>query len=125
MHITVAVELKSKLYHALDNLRESLKKKSSDFCSISTHSHLPDTVPKNFTEQFYGFIDELSINIERLKNCQRCPRSKNTAKLRLKIRLSVIIDPGGDDSNPIYDLFQQSIQIHPQLQYKGKKCVFF
>ncbi len=39
-----------------------------------------------------------------------------------------VISINGNDSNKIYDLFEQSIQINCQLQYKGKKgvcvCVF-
>ena len=68
MHIAVVTELTDKLCPALKCFRELLEKKSSGYCSMLTHGRLPNAVPKNSIEEFYGFIDILSMNIKHLSS---------------------------------------------------------
>jgi fumarate hydratase class II len=67
MHITAVFELINRLCPALERFRNILEKKSLDFYSIPIHGRLPNAVPKNSIEQFSGFIDILSTNIQRLR----------------------------------------------------------
>ena len=71
MHIATALQLNSHLYPQLECLQKGLQKKSADFSQLPVDTtHSPDAVRKDISEEFYGYINEIFLNIKYLKTCQ-------------------------------------------------------
>ncbi|MBI5323777.1 MAG: class II fumarate hydratase [Ignavibacteriae bacterium] len=69
MHIAAAEQINHKLIPALITLRDTLKKKSDEFKDIikSGRTHLMDAVPITLGQEFSGYVQMLTMGIERLK----------------------------------------------------------
>ncbi|TGL60920.1 class II fumarate hydratase [Leptospira sarikeiensis] len=70
MHIAAAEQLVNKLLPALEQLKETLKKKSSEFTDIIKigRTHLQDATPLTLGQEFSGYVKQLEYNIERVKS---------------------------------------------------------
>ncbi|TAL66864.1 MAG: class II fumarate hydratase [Bacteroidetes bacterium] len=69
MHIAAAEEINLRLIPALTTLRDTLQKKSEEFNDIikSGRTHLMDAVPITLGQEFSGYVQMLTMGIERLK----------------------------------------------------------
>ena len=69
MHIAAAEEINQRLIPALTTLRDTLNKKSEEFKDIikSGRTHLMDAVPLTLGQEFTGYVQMLTMGIERLK----------------------------------------------------------
>ncbi|TGK02995.1 class II fumarate hydratase [Leptospira langatensis] len=69
MHIAAAEQLVKKLLPALEQLKDTLKKKSSEFQNIIKigRTHLQDATPLTLGQEFSGYVKQLEYNIERVK----------------------------------------------------------
>ncbi|OGU10489.1 MAG: fumarate hydratase, class II [Ignavibacteria bacterium GWB2_35_12] len=69
MHIAAAEEINLRLIPALTKLRDTLQKKSEEFNDIikSGRTHLMDAVPLSLGQEFSGYVQMLTMGIERLK----------------------------------------------------------
>ena len=69
MHIAAAEEINLRLIPALTTLRDTLQKKSEEFNDIikSGRTHLMDAVPLSLGQEFSGYVQMLTMGIERLK----------------------------------------------------------
>lgn len=69
MHIAAAEQLVNKLLPALEQLKNTLKKKSDEFKDIIKigRTHLQDATPLTLGQEFSGYVKQLEYNIERVK----------------------------------------------------------
>ncbi|MCL2474253.1 MAG: class II fumarate hydratase [Alphaproteobacteria bacterium] len=69
MHIAAAIELKEVLLPALEHMRKVLMEKSKEFKNIVKigRTHLQDAVPLTLGQEFSGYEEQISLNIERVK----------------------------------------------------------
>ena len=69
MHIAVAIELQAVLLPALEHMRKVLMEKSNEFKDIVKigRTHLQDAVPLTLGQEFSGYEEQISLNIERVK----------------------------------------------------------
>ncbi|TGK07004.1 class II fumarate hydratase [Leptospira semungkisensis] len=69
MHIAAAEQLVKKLLPALEQLKDTLKKKSAEFQNIIKigRTHLQDATPLTLGQEFSGYVKQLEYNIERVK----------------------------------------------------------
>ncbi|GBF39885.1 class II fumarate hydratase [Leptospira johnsonii] len=70
MHIAAAEQLVNKLLPALEQLKNTLKKKSDEFKDIIKigRTHLQDATPLTLGQEFSGYVKQLEYNIERVKS---------------------------------------------------------
>ncbi|PJZ51133.1 class II fumarate hydratase [Leptospira saintgironsiae] len=70
MHIAAAEQLVNKLLPALEQLKNTLKKKSDEFKDIIKigRTHLQDATPLTLGQEFSGYTKQLEYNIERVKS---------------------------------------------------------
>ncbi|CAF0828013.1 unnamed protein product [Brachionus calyciflorus] len=70
MHIAVALELKEKLFPQLNNLLESLNKKSEEFSNLIKigRTHMQDAVPMTLGQEFSAFSQQIKFSIDRLNS---------------------------------------------------------
>lgn len=71
MHIATADEITDRLLPALTKIRDALKKKGTEFQKIIKigRTHLMDAVPLSLGQEFSGYVEQLSQDIERIKLC--------------------------------------------------------
>ncbi|PJZ69964.1 class II fumarate hydratase [Leptospira perolatii] len=69
MHIAAAEQLKHKLLPALEQLKDALAKKASEFKDIIKigRTHLQDATPLTLGQEFSGYVKQLEYNIDRVK----------------------------------------------------------
>ncbi|TGK62026.1 class II fumarate hydratase [Leptospira wolffii] len=69
MHIAAAEQLVNKLLPALEQLKNTLKKKSDEFKDIIKigRTHLQDATPLTLGQEFSGYVKQLEYNIDRVK----------------------------------------------------------
>ncbi len=69
MHVATMLELHERLFPALENLHESLKKKAEQFKDIIKvgRTHTQDAVPMTLGQEFGGYAAQLEDCIHRLK----------------------------------------------------------
>ncbi len=69
MHIAAAEQLVNKLLPALEQLKNTLKKKSETFQDIIKigRTHLQDATPLTLGQEFSGYAKQLEYNIDRVK----------------------------------------------------------
>lgn len=68
MHIAVALELSEKLFPRLDELFDSLNKKSDEFSKLIKigRTHMQDAVPMTLGQEFSAFAQQIKFSLERL-----------------------------------------------------------
>lgn len=68
MHIAVAMELSEKLFPTLDDLLNSLNKKSDEFSKMIKigRTHMQDAVPMTLGQEFSAFAQQIKFSVERL-----------------------------------------------------------
>lgn len=71
MHIAAAEQLVKKLIPALEQFRDTLRKKTGEFKDVIKigRTHLQDATPLTLGQEFSGYVKQLDYNIERVKAC--------------------------------------------------------
>ncbi|TGK11586.1 class II fumarate hydratase [Leptospira fletcheri] len=71
MHIAAAEQLVKKLIPALEQFRDTLRKKAGEFKDIIKigRTHLQDATPLTLGQEFSGYVKQLDYNIERVRAC--------------------------------------------------------
>jgi fumarate hydratase class II len=61
MHVSVAIELNSRLLPALKSLRDALNKKAKEFADIIKigRTHTQDAVPLSLGQEFSGYVTQV------------------------------------------------------------------
>ncbi|EQA35279.1 fumarate hydratase, class II [Leptospira inadai serovar Lyme str. 10] len=70
MHIAAAEQLVHRLIPALEQLKDTLRKKTVEFKDIIKigRTHLQDATPLTLGQEFSGYVKQLEYNIERVKS---------------------------------------------------------
>ncbi|EPG73583.1 fumarate hydratase, class II [Leptospira fainei serovar Hurstbridge str. BUT 6] len=70
MHIAAAEQLVRRLIPALEQLKDTLRKKTIEFKDIIKigRTHLQDATPLTLGQEFSGYVKQLEYNIERVKS---------------------------------------------------------
>jgi fumarate hydratase class II len=70
MHIAAAIEINKELLPALKKMKEALKEKEKEFEGIIKigRTHLMDAVPLYLSQEFSGYVEQLSQAIERIES---------------------------------------------------------
>ncbi|EQA45767.1 fumarate hydratase, class II [Leptospira broomii serovar Hurstbridge str. 5399] len=70
MHIATAEQLVHKLIPALEQLKDTLRKKTVEFKDIIKigRTHLQDATPLTLGQEFSGYVKQIEYNIERVKS---------------------------------------------------------
>jgi fumarate hydratase class II len=71
MHMASCIEINGHLIPALENLKNSLKKKQEEFKDIVKigRTHLQDATPMTLGQEFSGYVTQIEFGIERVKAC--------------------------------------------------------
>jgi len=72
IHIAALIEIKDKLFPALQYLHDELNKKSKEFMSVikTGRTHLQDATPIRLGQEFLGYTGQIERAIERIKVAQ-------------------------------------------------------
>jgi len=77
INISICMDLKTKLFPALEGLSESLNNKVLDFKDIIKigRTHLQDATPMTLGQEFSGYLHMINKGMERLKDSEKYVRS--------------------------------------------------
>ncbi|KHJ90616.1 fumarate hydratase class II 1 domain protein [Oesophagostomum dentatum] len=69
MNIALALEIRDRLFPALENLQKSLETKSKEFKDIVKigRTHTQDAVPLTLGQEFSGYVQQIKNAIERIR----------------------------------------------------------
>ena len=73
INVSICLDLKSKLYPALESLSKSLNKKTKEFKDVIKigRTHLQDATPITLGQEFSGYLEMIKKSIQRVEDSQK------------------------------------------------------